>query len=98
MVAAHTLLLLNPPFPNPILKDLIIKSYPSLAVHARLVLSQAFPDPTVSPTNPTFGSNSPRSELSDMKFAKMRWVVADPSYSINSTYQDEVNIPVTVTK
>lgn len=88
IVAAHTLLLLNPPFPDPILKDLIIDSYPSLAVHARLVLSQAFPDPNVSPLIyhkpsvntwssliPTFGSNSPKPEPSDVEkeFTKMRW-------------------------
>lgn len=88
IVAAHTLLLLNPPLPDTILKDLIIESYPSLAVHARLVLSQAFPDPNVSPLIyhkpsidtwsaliPTFGSNSPKPELSDVEkeFTKMRW-------------------------
>ena len=85
---AHTLLLLNHPFPDPILRDLIIESYPSLAVHARLVLSQAFPEPIIPPltyhkpsTNtwsalvPTFGSNSPRPDLSDIEkeFTKMRW-------------------------
>jgi sorting and assembly machinery component 37 len=88
IVAAHTLLLLKPPLPDPILKDLIIESYPSLAIHARLVLSQAFPDPNLSPliyhkpsTNtwsaliPTFGSNSPKPEPSDLEkeFTKMRW-------------------------
>ncbi|KAF9647567.1 hypothetical protein BDM02DRAFT_3270177 [Thelephora ganbajun] len=89
IVAAHSLLLLNPPFPNPVLKDLIIESYPSLAVHARLVLSRAFPDPTISPltyhkssTNtwsaliPTFGSNMPKPEPSEIEkeYTKMRWV------------------------
>jgi len=88
IVAAHTLLLLHPPLPDPILKDLIIESYPSLAVHARIVLLQAFPDPTVSPltyhkpaTNtwsaliPTFGSNTPKPEPSEVEkeFTNMRW-------------------------
>jgi len=87
-VAAHTLLLLSPPFPDPLLKDLIIESYPSLAVHARLVLSQAFPDPTVSLLTyhkplantwsvliPTFGANAPKPELSEAEkeFTTMRW-------------------------
>ena len=87
-MAAHTLLLLNPPFPDPILEDLITESYPSLAVHARLVLSQAFPDPTVSPLTyhkpsthtwsaliPTFGSNIPKPEPDEVEkeFTKMRW-------------------------
>jgi sorting and assembly machinery component 37 len=88
IVAAHTLLLLNPPFPDPILKELMIESYPSLAVHARLVLSQAFLGPTTSPltyhkpsTNtwsaliPTFGTNMPRPEPSELEkeFTMMRW-------------------------
>lgn len=88
IVAAHTLLLLNPPFPDPVLKDLMIESYPSLAVHARLVLSQAFLGPITSPltyhkpsTNtwsaliPTFGSNTPRPEPSELEkeFTRMRW-------------------------
>lgn len=88
VVAAHTLLLLNPPFPDTTLKDLIIESYPSLAVHARLVLSRAFAGPPNSPltfhrpsTNtwsaliPTFGSNVPRQEPSELEkeFTRMRW-------------------------
>ena len=88
IVAAHTLLLLNPPFPDPVLKDLMIEFYPSLAVHARLVLSQAFLGPATSPlthhkpsTNtwsaliPTFGSNMPRPEPSELEkeYTKMRW-------------------------
>ena len=88
LVAAHTLLLLNPPFPDPLLKDLIIESYPSLAVHARLVLSQAFLGPATSPLTyhkpsvntwssliPTFGSNMSRPEPSELEkdFTKMRW-------------------------
>lgn len=88
IVAAHTLLLLSPPFPDPVLKDLMVESYPSLAVHARLVLSQAFLGPATSPltyhkpsTNtwsalvPTFGSNVPRPEPSELEkeFTRMRW-------------------------
>lgn len=88
VVAAHLLLLLNPPFPDPIFKDLIIESYPSLAVHARLVLSRAFLGPATSPLTyhkptihawsalvPTFGSNTPRPEPTEVEkeFTKMRW-------------------------
>ena len=85
-MAAHTLLILNPPFPDPVLKDLIIESYPSLAVHARLVLSQAFltPSPLAyhkpstsawSALIPTFGSNTPKREptKAEKEFTTMRW-------------------------
>ncbi|KAF9792053.1 hypothetical protein BJ322DRAFT_1102582 [Thelephora terrestris] len=88
IVAAHTLLILSPSPPDPVLKDLIIESYPSIAVHARLVLSRAFLGPATSPltyhtssTNtwsaliPTFGSNTPRPEPSEVEkeFTNMRW-------------------------
>ncbi|THH17533.1 hypothetical protein EW146_g3295 [Bondarzewia mesenterica] len=46
LLAAHTLLLLHPPFPDPLLPSLLSMSYPTLLSHARLVLSTAFPGST----------------------------------------------------
>ena len=46
LLAAHTLLLINPPFPDPLLPSLLSTSYPSLLAHARRVLSAAFPQST----------------------------------------------------
>ncbi|KZV97021.1 hypothetical protein EXIGLDRAFT_764775 [Exidia glandulosa HHB12029] len=45
LLAAHVLLLVDPPYPDPLIGTLITESYPSLAAHARLILSLAFPTP-----------------------------------------------------
>lgn len=37
VVASHVLLLIRPPFPDPLLQDLVYNSYPSLAAHANRV-------------------------------------------------------------
>ena len=42
IIAAHILLLVNPPLPDPLIKDLINNSYPTLASHAQRVYAQAF--------------------------------------------------------
>ncbi|KAI0064474.1 hypothetical protein BV25DRAFT_1800262 [Artomyces pyxidatus] len=47
-LAAHILLLVNPPFPDTLLSSLISSSYPTLLTHARRVLSTAFPASTPS--------------------------------------------------
>ncbi|KAJ7775070.1 hypothetical protein B0H16DRAFT_1509435 [Mycena metata] len=41
-VAAHVLLLIKPPFPDTLLSDLLIDSYPTLVGHAERVLEQSF--------------------------------------------------------
>jgi len=43
LLAAHVLLVITPPFPDPLLKSLFLESYPSLVAHAKLILSHAFP-------------------------------------------------------
>lgn len=40
--AAHLLLLLNPPYPDPLLGDLLKNSYPSLVDHARKIEAKTF--------------------------------------------------------
>jgi len=42
IVAAHILLLVDPPFPDPLIKDLINNSYPALVSYARRIFDQAF--------------------------------------------------------
>ena len=42
IVAAHILLLVDPPFPGPLIKDLINNSYPALVSYARRIYDQAF--------------------------------------------------------
>ena len=42
-LASHILLLASPPFPDPLLGDLIRDSFPSLLAHAQAVLSEALP-------------------------------------------------------
>ena len=39
-MAAHVLLLLKPPYPAPVIQQLLVDSYPTLATHARLMFSQ----------------------------------------------------------
>lgn len=57
------LLLLDPPLPDPLLKDLITGSYPSLASHARRIYDMAFKSgkatPVVTPKPPSFWSLLP---------------------------------------
>ncbi|KAK2466795.1 hypothetical protein APHAL10511_001053 [Amanita phalloides] len=40
LVSAHVLLLLEPPYPAPIIQQILLESYPSLVTHARLLFSQ----------------------------------------------------------
>ncbi|VDC06646.1 unnamed protein product [Peniophora sp. CBMAI 1063] len=43
LLASHILLLTSPPFPDPLLGDLIRDAFPSLLAHAQAVLSEALP-------------------------------------------------------
>ena len=52
ILAAHILLLLNPPFPDPLLKTLLTDSYPTLVDHARLVHAEAQVSNPEIPTSP----------------------------------------------
>lgn len=42
-MAAHVLLITIPPFPDPLLKSLVVDSYPTLVAHGNLIRSHAFP-------------------------------------------------------
>ena len=62
--AAHTHLLMNVSFTDPLLQALLSESYPSLVAHAKAVQSAAFPDPqSFPPTVPLDPSVSLRSLL-----------------------------------
>ena len=49
LLAAHVLLLLHAPFPNPMLKTLLLESFPLLVSHALLVHSRAFRSSSTKP-------------------------------------------------
>lgn len=49
VVASHILLLLKAPFPDPLVSDLLVESFSTLVIHARLVLFRAFPFPSSLP-------------------------------------------------
>ncbi|KAF8350573.1 hypothetical protein F5887DRAFT_939941 [Amanita rubescens] len=40
IVSAHVLLLLEPPYPAPVIRQLLVDSYPTLVTHARLIFAQ----------------------------------------------------------
>ncbi|KAG8886711.1 hypothetical protein FRB98_001063 [Tulasnella sp. 332] len=52
LLSAHVLLILHAPLPNPLLKTLILESYPTLIDHALLLRTKAFPSQPVTPTSP----------------------------------------------
>ena len=39
-MSAHVLLLLEPPYPAPVIRQLLVDSYPTLVTHARLMFAQ----------------------------------------------------------
>ncbi|EIM90362.1 uncharacterized protein STEHIDRAFT_93301 [Stereum hirsutum FP-91666 SS1] len=53
-LAAHILLMLKPPFPNPFLASLLESSYPTLVSHADRVLRTAFPTLAIAPAQETY--------------------------------------------
>ncbi|KAF8911986.1 Tom37 C-terminal domain-containing protein [Gymnopilus junonius] len=63
LIAAHISLLLNPPLPDPLLKDLITTSYPSLASHSQRIYDLAFQSvkatPVATPKPPSLWSLIP---------------------------------------
>ncbi|KAG8907397.1 hypothetical protein FRB99_004422 [Tulasnella sp. 403] len=61
-LAAHILLILHAPLPNPLLKTLILESYPHLVDHALLVRTVAFPSqplPADAPDSPVAATFTP---------------------------------------
>ncbi|PPQ64674.1 hypothetical protein CVT26_002764 [Gymnopilus dilepis] len=63
LVASHILLLVEPPLPDTLVKELIINSYPALAAHARRIYDLAFktdkPLPTSTQQSPSLWSLLP---------------------------------------
>ncbi|KII88380.1 hypothetical protein PLICRDRAFT_161408 [Plicaturopsis crispa FD-325 SS-3] len=53
VLAAHILALTRPPFPDPLLKSLVVESYPSLVAHAERVYSSANQAPLKTRPPPT---------------------------------------------
>lgn len=55
IIAAHILLLVNPPFPDSLIKDLVNNSYPALASYAQRIYGRAFEEgrPPVQSTSPS---------------------------------------------
>ncbi|KAF8892459.1 outer mitochondrial membrane transport complex protein-domain-containing protein [Infundibulicybe gibba] len=80
-LAAHTLLLLNPNYPDPLLKDLMLNSYPSLVAHAKKVYGDAF-----GPSAPKIPHASPP------KYTL--WTLI-PYHSLNNRHQPRAKIPKT---
>ncbi|KAJ7724458.1 hypothetical protein DFH07DRAFT_854826 [Mycena maculata] len=65
-LAAHLLVILKPPFPDPLLSDLLVDSYPTLVSHAERVLakSREFPVPMLgSPGGHSIRSLFPQLDL-----------------------------------
>lgn len=86
VLAAHVLLLLNPPYPDPFLQTLIDTSYPTLSAHARRVYAQALGSgsPARSALIPRFSWSSLipwppatkkqiKKSPEDMHYDRMRW-------------------------
>jgi sorting and assembly machinery component 37 len=88
IVASHVLLLLNAPFPDSLISDLLIESFSSLVIHSRLILYRAFQSPSTTPPlrhpdagiswrslipRPKFGTSRESTSEVDRQFAKMRW-------------------------
>jgi len=87
ILAAHILLLLNPPYPDPFLQTLVNDSYPTLSSHARRIYAQALEsgsEPARSTIIPSFSWSSlipwpPTAKKQiqkspeDVHFDRMRW-------------------------
>lgn len=87
VLAAHILLLLNPPYPDPFLRTLVNDSYPTLSSHARRIYAQALdsgPEPARSPIILSFSWSSlipwpPTTKKQiqkspeDVQYDRMRW-------------------------
>ncbi|TFK55127.1 hypothetical protein OE88DRAFT_1674733 [Heliocybe sulcata] len=68
VLASHILLLINPPYPDPLLKSLVTDSYPELASHARSVYSAAFPSSEAYPALASQAQNSFKALIPTFRF------------------------------
>ncbi|EGN95396.1 hypothetical protein SERLA73DRAFT_186359 [Serpula lacrymans var. lacrymans S7.3] len=86
--AAHVLLLLDAPFPDPLISSLLKESYPSLVDHARLVKTETSAhgathtletslSQSLSAVIPRLFSSTQKAEVKsdadDVRFSRMRW-------------------------
>ncbi|TFK42429.1 outer mitochondrial membrane transport complex protein-domain-containing protein [Crucibulum laeve] len=85
LLAAHTLLLIKPPYPDSLIKDLVTGSYPNLVAHAQRVHGRTFHETfTPIPLAPQHSSlvslipswrrrNSTSLSEEDARYTRMRW-------------------------
>ncbi|KAF5389807.1 hypothetical protein D9757_003701 [Collybiopsis confluens] len=82
VVAAHILLLLRPPFPDPLLQDLVNNSYPSLCAHANRTYDQTLSTPLPARTQSVSSSLQSlippdwRGEQGDVWVTRLRFAFA----------------------
>ncbi|KAF8623482.1 hypothetical protein AX15_006265 [Amanita polypyramis BW_CC] len=84
IVSAHVLLLLNPPYPAPVIQQLLLESYPSLVTHARLMFSQ-----TLDSTAPTISKSAPQG-VSWRDALSMPWATKRPAKSAEEIRYDRL--------
>ncbi|KJA27465.1 hypothetical protein HYPSUDRAFT_179521 [Hypholoma sublateritium FD-334 SS-4] len=87
LVAAHILLLTNPPYPDVLLKNLLVEIYPTLSSHAQSVFNAALgegkslsciPPPSLSlwdviPSWPKGHASKKQSTDEEIQYRKIRW-------------------------
>lgn len=86
LIASHLLLLIRPPYPDPLLKTLILGSYPTLSTHANRIYDLAFDaeSPKIELASTTFSFRALLPSLptttrhvlkkaEDVHFQRMRW-------------------------
>lgn len=87
LVAAHILLLANPPYPDVLLKNLVVETYPTLLSHAQTVFNAALgegksllriPPPSLSlwdiiPSWPKGHAAKKESTDEEIKYRQIRW-------------------------
>jgi len=81
VLASHILLLVNPPYPDPLLKSLVTDSYPELASHARSVYSIAFPSSESYPALASHEQSPLRALIPSFKFPT-RSSIARPEVAV----------------
>jgi len=101
IIAANILLLVNPPFPGSLIKDLVNNSYPVLVSYAQRIYDQAFEEgrPPIQFTSPTSSlwslipswpkapdlSGNSKSQ-EDIKYNRMSWGFISFAVGMLTTY------------
>lgn len=113
-LASHILLLLDPPFPDQLMRSILEESYPTLVEHARNVQTEVSQIPRqylVAPAQkqsllsliPRPLSNHPKTEESrmdetDLRFRRMRWMWFALAFGGVAYYVAQLWIKVTVVR